>query len=168
MNDRDENRWMDLVALAIVLAVLAIVCWIMLPAVCAAEQPVQRPPLGICLPCEVMDVVDGDTLTAKVTLTMRVRLLDCWAPETRTRDAAEKALGIESKEALREMAKGHRGRLVIPLDAVDRLDDTISLGRVLAYVWLDDPVGSPDLSTRQIDAGHAWRRKTDLLKALAP
>jgi len=39
-------------------------------------------------------VVDGDTITVELKIPVRVRLLDCWAPETRTKDAEEKKKGI--------------------------------------------------------------------------
>ena len=49
-----------------------------------------QPPLGLTAQCKVLDVYDGDTVTVEVRTIARVRLLDCWAPEVRTKDVAEK------------------------------------------------------------------------------
>ena len=38
---------------------------------------------GLTLPGNVLDVHDGDTVTVEVKRTLRIRLLDCWAPELR-------------------------------------------------------------------------------------
>jgi len=44
-------------------------------------------PARLVLPCAIVEVYDGDTITVRLTLDLRVRMLDCWTPEIRTRDA---------------------------------------------------------------------------------
>jgi len=60
---------------AVVLAFIAIT--LLVAVIFGDEQP--KPELSV--PCKITEVYDGDTVTVEVTLTARVRLLDCWAPE---------------------------------------------------------------------------------------
>jgi len=113
------------------------------------------PDLGVTLPGRVVNVVDGDTLDVAVTMVVRVRLLDCWAPESRTKDAAEKQRGLAAKAALKALADGKPCRVSIPLTG--DLKQSLTLERVLARVWIDgDKV---DLSEHQVKAGHATKEK---------
>lgn len=134
------------------------------PAAVAAVQvarnpaaPVQPVPQSqISIPCVVTEVYDGDTITVRVTLDMRIRLLDCWAPEVRTKDAAEKVKGLASRDHLRSICPGgSAAQLLIPLTG-ERFDDVITMGRVLGYVSVD----GKDLSAQQVAAGHATKDKT--------
>jgi endonuclease YncB( thermonuclease family) len=116
-----------------------------------AEQPRGQ----ISVPCEVVEVYDGDTMTVRVSVDLRVRLLDCWAPELKTKDQAEKVKGIASMEHLRRLApSGSKAQLTIPLNG-DRLDDVLTLGRVLGRVSVD----GKDLSEQQVKASHARASK---------
>ncbi len=113
----------------------------------AADEPRSQ----ISVPCEVVEVYDGDTMTVRVSMDMRIRLLDCWAPEVKTKDQAEKVKGIAAREHLLKLAPvGSKAQLTIPLDG-DRLDDILTLGRVLGRVSVD----GRDLSEQQVKAGHA-------------
>ena len=57
-------------------------------------------------------VVDGDTIDAEIdlgfelTIKMRIRLGGINAPESRTRNLAEKKMGLAAKERLKEMLEG--------------------------------------------------------------
>jgi endonuclease YncB( thermonuclease family) len=116
-----------------------------------AEQPRGQ----ISVPCEVVEVYDGDTMTVRVSVDLRVRLLDCWAPELKTKDQAEKVKGIASMEHLRKLAPvGSKAQLTIPING-DRLDDVLTLGRVLGRVSVD----GKDLSEQQVAANHARASK---------
>ncbi|MEK9811219.1 MAG: hypothetical protein VW362_12275, partial [Candidatus Nanopelagicales bacterium] len=126
-----------------------------------AQLDADPPPRGLVTEAVVVDVYDGDTLTVQPLLpAMRVRLLDCWAPEVRTRDAAEKVRGYESRDHLRKLLpNGSRIRLHIPTSNL--LEDSLTLGRVLGRVWRDtDGDGKlDDVSSLQVDAGHATKTK---------
>ena len=95
----------------------------------AAEQPHPTPTVSV--PCRVVDVVDGDTLTVEVRLLARVRLLDCWAPEMNTPE------GSAAKERMQEIAQGKDAMLVVPLSQRMRLDDILTFGRVLGRVHVE-------------------------------
>lgn len=114
------------------------------------------PPVGLTTPCRVLEVYDGDTITVELRIPIRVRLLDCWAPEVKTKDVTEKQLGIKSREHLVSLAQGKEATMFIPFVGVERLDGVFTFGRVLAHVWVD----GQSLSESQVEAGHATVRKT--------
>lgn len=118
------------------------------------------PPLGWTTVAHIERVVDGDTLDVVVERRLRIRLLNCWAPESETRNLAEKEKGIASKAALQELALGRPCLLHVPTAGMRRLDDVMTFSRVLGSVWLvgDDK----SLAELQIDSGHAWRTKSEL------
>ncbi len=107
-------------------------------------------------------VIDGDTVEVEVCRKMVVRLRDCWAPETkRTRHPSEKALGIEAKERMENLAKiSERCAVRILPDGDDDIGDGLTFGRVVADVWLGDGIGW--LSDRMIESGQAFRTKAEL------
>lgn len=121
-------------------------------AICRASQPETTeavPKFQIVAPGVVTEIWDGDTITCEVRFKARVRLLDCWAPELRDTG------GLESRDNLKAFAEGKPCRLVIDLSDVDRLDDVLTFGRVLAHVWVD----GKDLSSFQVVTGHALERR---------
>jgi endonuclease YncB( thermonuclease family) len=130
------------------------------------------PRAGIVVPCEIVEWHDGDTGTVRVTVDIRVRLLDCWAPETKGRKLtdsekkltkaeqlaivnainAEKQRGLESLKSVSQIAPiGSRGYLEIPFAGVERSDDLFTLGRLLGRVWIN----GNDVSRSQVESGHA-------------
>lgn len=108
------------------------------------DQPTQP---QLVLPCRVVSVHDGDTLTAEVTLRMNVRLLDCWAPELREPG------GKESRDKLVEIAGGKSGLLTVPLG--DDLGDSLTFGRVLGRLEID----GHDVSEQMVESGRATKTK---------
>lgn len=130
------------------------------------------PRSGVVLPCEVVEWHDGDTCTLRLTCDVRVRLLDCWAPEVRGRKltdaeskrsnpeqeailkqiAAEKQRGFDSLNSVLQFAPvGSRGQLEVPLDGAERSDDLFTMGRLLGRLWID----GKDVSALQVESGHA-------------
>src|SRR3990172_8358288 len=89
------------------------------------------PPLGICLPCQVVKVHDGDTANqVDVTIRVQVRYDECWSPELSEpggKDAAASA----------KLAEGKHGRLLVPIKSGDELIDLLTFGRVVGSIWLD-------------------------------
>ena len=132
----------------------------------AIPAPVETaPPEGLTLLGRVVEVHDGDTVTVEVTTRMRVRLIDCWAPEVMTdrrvpaaEQAAAKAAGNASREYLQQMvSKSPNCRLHIPRTG-DDIGDVTSMGRVLGKVWLADDA-TRSVSERMVSAGHATKTK---------
>lgn len=110
-----------------------------------------QPPIGLTTGCRVVDVIDGDTLTVEITRQVRVRLLDCWAPETRTLDADEKAKGLAAKVKLESLVNGGEAVLFAPGSDRERVGDAFTFGRVLAYLFID----GENVSKAMVESGHA-------------
>ena len=117
---------------------------------------------------EIVAVKDGDTVKVRITREIDVRLLGCWADESRRdpriksdidREAA-KLRGIAAKEHLRRVALGKQCVLMIPTqtdgdETTSDVGDVFSLSRALGRVWVD----GQDLSELQVDRGYATRAK---------
>ena len=106
---------------------------------------------------QVTKVVDGDTIDVVIDLgfdisfTSRVRLAGIDTPESRTKDKAEKALGLESKAYLASILKGAENIVV----RTEKINSTEKFGRVLGWLYVD---GSPDsVNSDMIDKGYAWK-----------
>lgn len=94
------------------------------------------PEPGITTRCVVARVIDGDTVEVSITKILTVRLLDCWAPETRTTDLEEKARGLAAKAHLEDLAEGRFALLHVPADESGRVGDVFTMGRVLGDLWI--------------------------------
>ncbi|TXH44894.1 MAG: hypothetical protein E6Q97_32070 [Desulfurellales bacterium] len=112
------------------------------------------PDTGLTVTCRALRVVDGDTVEVSVQQVYRVRLLDCWAPESH---GATKAAGEASAEHLRKYldARGHNCVLSVPGGA--DVGKSWSMGRVLGHLWVLGQEKS--LSEIQCEAGHACKEK---------
>ncbi len=119
------------------------------PAV--AERPVPTLPTPmIRVPAFVNEVHDGDTVTVHIEFSMRVRLIDCWAPELR-----EGEPGRRSKANLIKLAAQKPCMVEVPL--WDDIGKSTSLGRILGRVTVQGQ--DSDLSTQQVQCGFATRKK---------
>ena len=108
-----------------------------------------RPPDGWTVPCEVVRVIDGDTVRVRVTKEINVRLLECYAPELRQPG------GVQSREYLREMLDGREVTLHIPGD--ESVAHLFTFSRVLGRLF----AGDHDVSEGLVAAGCATREKHD-------
>ena len=124
----------------------------------------QEPPKGITTDVKVVRVIDGDTVDVSITRTIRVRLLDCYAPETRTKDSKEKVRGYESKKYLYDMLtqvfyndraarKQKQVTLFMPADDKGELKDNFTFSRVLGRLF----VNGEDVSELMVEAGKATK-----------
>jgi len=118
---------------------------------------VQRPKHGLSIPVKIVDVYDGDTLTVEIKFKLKVRLLDCWAPEVRTRNLEEKKKGLVARDFVRGLALNKEGTLWVPSRNVKTLGNLFSFDRVLGYIWISDEKKS--LSETIVDAEHATKTK---------
>ncbi len=104
----------------------------------------------------VHKVVDGDTIDADIdlgfdiSLTKRIRLAAVDTPESRTTDAYEKKLGLESKEWLKhrlEFAKDIIIKTELP-------DSTEKYGRIIGHLYINGEETS--VNNQMIVEGYAW------------
>jgi micrococcal nuclease len=105
---------------------------------------------------KVENVVDGDTIDVLIDLGFdilfqsRVRLAGIDTPESRTRDLAEKALGLESKEYLKKQLKDAKSVVI----KTEKMNSTEKFGRILGWIYVNgDTVSLNDI---MINDGYAW------------
>lgn len=114
-----------------------------------------QPPLGLAARAVVTRIIDGDTMDVMLMLPVRVRLLNCWAPEI---TGIQKPEGLAAKEQLEKMAPlGSRVRVQVPTGDADALGDVLTMGRVLGNVWREGDDES--LSELMVAAGMATTEK---------
>jgi micrococcal nuclease len=105
---------------------------------------------------KVTKVVDGDTIDVDIDLgfdisfSSRVRLAGIDTPESRTRDLAEKALGLQSKEYLAKHLKDAKSVVI----KTEKINSTEKFGRVLGWVYVNGDTVS--LNDMMINDGYAW------------
>ena len=129
------------------------------------HEPQTKPPRGLTTEGRVVEVYDGDTVVVEVCYLVRVRLLDCWAPEIRTKDEREKAAGYASRDALADyLGPEAKVTLFVPSADAKTAGDVTSMGRVLGSIWVDDAKHSA--SAWQVANKHAWPTKEGLKEAL--
>jgi micrococcal nuclease len=104
--------------------------------------------------CKVTRVVDGDTVDVTIDLGFklaksdRVRLTGIDTPESRTRNLAEKKLGLEAKAFLKAWCAEHKGDIIIHTESEGKY------GRLLgALYWGGSEKSVNDL---MLEAGFAW------------
>ena len=103
----------------------------------------------------VLKVVDGDTIDASIdlgfdiSLSKRIRLAGIDAPESRTTNLKEKALGLESKEWLKKTLEDAKDILI----KTEKPDSTEKYGRIIGHLFINDQETS--LNNQMIDEGYA-------------
>ena len=105
---------------------------------------------------KVENVVDGDTIDVLIDLgfdilfASRVRLAGIDTPESRTKDLAEKALGLESKEYLKKALKDAKSVVI----KTEKMNSSEKYGRILGWLYINgDTVSINDM---MINDGYAW------------
>jgi len=102
------------------------------------------------------NVVDGDTIDVLIDLgfdilfASRVRLAGIDTPESRTKDLAEKALGLESKEYLKKALKDAKSIVI----KTEKMDSSEKYGRILGWLYINDDTES--INDKMINDGYAW------------
>jgi micrococcal nuclease len=105
---------------------------------------------------KVENVVDGDTIDVLIDLgfdilfASRVRLAGIDTPESRTKDLAEKALGLEAKEYLKKHLKDAKSVII----KTEKMDSSEKYGRILGWVYVDGNTVS--INDMMINDGYAW------------
>jgi micrococcal nuclease len=105
---------------------------------------------------EVTKVVDGDTIDVVIDLgfdimfSSRVRLAGIDTPESRTRDKAEKILGLESKEYLKKNLKDAKPIVI----KTEKMNSSEKYGRILGWLYINGDTES--INDKMINDGYAW------------
>jgi micrococcal nuclease len=105
---------------------------------------------------KVTRIVDGDTIDVDIDLgfnisfSQRVRLAGIDTPESRTKDLAEKALGLESKKKLGELIANAKTIVI----KTEKPNSTEKYGRILGWLYLDGAETS--VNEALIASGYAW------------
>jgi micrococcal nuclease len=108
---------------------------------------------------KVLNVIDGDTIDLMIDLgfnvhhKIRVRLFGVNTPESRTKDLAEKAMGLKAKSFTKDWLDGHSWVYVNTIP-----DKNDKYGRVLAKIYSSEDIQAPStacLNTDIIQAGFA-------------
>ena len=105
---------------------------------------------------KVTGVVDGDTIDVELDLgfnisySQRVRLAGIDTPESRTTDKKEKALGLESKQRLKDVLS--RAQLIVIRTELP--DSSEKYGRILGWLFLDGAEKS--VNEALVADGYAW------------
>lgn len=117
------------------------------------------PAPGLCIDGEVVRVIDGDTLVVQSVVEYHVRLLDCWAPESRSRDRVEKVKGLKSKARMEELVESGQVRVLFPTHS--DVAQMMTMGRLLGRVWVRDgsEVAREELSAVMVREGFATQSK---------
>jgi micrococcal nuclease len=106
---------------------------------------------------QVTKIVDGDTIDVIIDLgfdihfASRVRLAGIDTPESRTKDLAEKAFGLESKAYLASILKGAENIVI----RTEKINSTEKFGRVLGWLYIDGNLDS--VNSELIEKGYAWK-----------
>lgn len=108
---------------------------------------------------KVIDVIDGDTVDLMIDLgfnihhKIRVRLYGVNTPESRTKDLAEKAMGLQAKSFTKDWLTRHQWVFVNTIP-----DKNDKYGRILAKIYSSEKIDNPTtacLNTDIIQAGLA-------------
>ncbi len=132
------------------------------PAFAAATCP----PRGLTVEGEVLRVIDGDTIVVRTSIEYQVRLIDCWAPESRTKNLHEKERGLRAKDRMQQLAAtGSLVRVHVPNGSSD-LTEAITMGRLLGRVWpmQNGLPAAEDLSVTMVREGLATVEKVKVPK----
>jgi micrococcal nuclease len=101
-------------------------------------------------------VVDGDTIEVDIDLGFDVaihkpvRLAGIDTPESRTKDAYEKKLGLEAKEWLKAKLKDAEDIRI----RTEKPDSTEKFGRILGWLYIGTNLVS--INETMIQEGYAW------------
>lgn len=106
---------------------------------------------------KVISVIDGDTVKVSVTKEYKIRLIDCWAPEITGKN---KEAGLKSKQYLESLIKAG-DVVIIEIPTTNRFEDSISLDRMLGYVWKDtnNDGSHENISDLIVRSGYATKTK---------
>ena len=104
---------------------------------------------------EIYKVIDGDTIDASIDLgfgiylTRKIRLAGIDTPESRTTNAKEKIMGLESKDWLKHRVENAQCILI----KTELPDSTEKYGRIIGHLFINGQETS--LNNQMITSGYA-------------
>lgn len=125
-----------------------------------SQPPAPFPPTGLCVRAEFVKARDGDTIEVRMqgsAYTFALRLIDCWCPETDSRDPAQKAIGLKGKEFTTEQCRKGWLTVFVPLKATDYPLKSLTFDRVPAWIYVGDE--RTTLNEQLVKAGLASTQK---------
>ena len=111
------------------------------------------PQTGWSIKGKVTDVHDGDTVTVSFSKMMKVRLIDCWAPEV---TGIQKAIGLQARDNMKNLVLDKEVTVFIPEDQSD-IGKSTSISRFLGHIW----VGDTNIAAKQVSDGFACKTKKE-------
>lgn len=113
----------------------------------SAPQP------GWVTKAKVVEVYDGDTVTVEIKKRIRVRLLDCWAPEIRGGTTLLRRSGYESRDYLKSLID--QKEVILSIPAHETIGKSFSFDRALGLIYINDQ----SVSDLMVKAGYATKEK---------
>ena len=109
------------------------------------------PPFGLCLPCTLVRVRDGDTVEVRLRrggLVWAIRLLDCWVTDDRKSPLWQAAKGM-AEQVCGEASDAGTLAVFIPFESIpDNPLAGFTFDRVLGKLFLDTDTTLGDLLIR--------------------
>jgi len=119
--------------------------------------------LGLGVRASIVRVKDGDTCRVRISRELDIRLLDCWAPETK---GEERPAGEVAAAYLQSLLP-EGSEVYLQIDGDDRdvpvqdFGQAITMQRVLGRMYLPD---GRDVSAEMVKAGKATKAKAPKAK----
>lgn len=133
-------------------------------ATCQITVPAGFVSDGASIPSLLWPIIGPPIGERYCTRKVRVRLKDCWAPEShQTKHPSEKTRGLKAKQILESEILGSPARLRITPDGDEDLGDGLTFGRVVGEIFLESGV---NIGEQMVARGLAYRTKAELEKSL--
>lgn len=123
-----------------------------------------KPPHGLCLSCQFVRAVDGDTVEISFPGSVRVwkiRLVDAWCPETNRGPEESRAKGRAARQFTRECCERNAEHLSVfipaPTDPINLLS-ALTFDRIPGYIYLTN---EHTLNEAIVKHGHGYRTKPE-------
>lgn len=160
LSNRDRGSSGRRTRLSDVMLTLLIFAVASVPPTALAEAPAERPAYGLTVPVRIVRVRDGDTVEVSLRGSDRIyalRLIDCWAPESR---GPERTRGLASKANAERLIAAARPDLIAvyipaPKDSTNLLA-ALTFDRIPAWLYLD---AKRTLNAEQVKGGFATKEK---------
>lgn len=98
----------------------------------------EYPELGWVTDVKYIKNYDADSIDLEIRKKIRVRLLDCWAPEIKSKDQYKKEIAKEGRDFVNSVLSSAKEiRLFIPTEQSGDFSHLMTFDRLLGYIWVD-------------------------------